>query len=119
MATPKKSCSSTWTDFLKFENQLTFSFHLKASRAGPWIGQGPQRAAWAVANDAGVVENVRTASMMVRMSRVEIVICCKGARRNTICRGGTGVRGPEKTKGSGAGGIGVRGGDTGIEGAGA
>ena len=34
------------------------------------------RAAWAVANDVVVVENVRTASMMVRKSRVEIVICC-------------------------------------------
>ena len=32
------------------------------------------RAAWAVANDADVEENVRTASMMARKSRVEIVI---------------------------------------------
>ena len=36
------------------------------------------RAAWAVANDAAIVENVRTASMMVRKSRVEIVICYGG-----------------------------------------
>ena len=34
------------------------------------------RVAWVVANDAAVVENVRTAPMMVRKSRVEIVICC-------------------------------------------
>ena len=32
------------------------------------------RAAWAVANDVDVVENVWTASMMVRKSLVEIVI---------------------------------------------
>ena len=36
------------------------------------------RAAWAVANDADVEENVRTASMMVRKSRLEIVIYCGG-----------------------------------------
>ena len=36
------------------------------------------RATWAVANDTAVVENVRTAPMMVRKSRVEIVICCRG-----------------------------------------
>ena len=36
------------------------------------------RAAWAVANDVDVKENVRTASMMVRNSRVEIVIYCGG-----------------------------------------
>ena len=36
------------------------------------------RAAWAVANDADVEENVQTASMMVRNSRVEIVIYCGG-----------------------------------------
>ena len=34
------------------------------------------RAAWAVANDVAVVENVRTASMMVRKSQAEIMICC-------------------------------------------
>ena len=37
------------------------------------------RAAWAVANDANVEENVRTASMMVRKSRVEIVIYYGGS----------------------------------------
>ena len=37
------------------------------------------RAAWVVANDADVEENVRTASMMVRKSRVEIVIYCEGS----------------------------------------
>ena len=36
------------------------------------------RAAWVVANDANVEENVRTASMMVRKSRVKIMICCGG-----------------------------------------
>ena len=36
------------------------------------------RAAWAIANDAAVVENVRTASMMVIKSRVEMLICCGG-----------------------------------------
>ena len=36
------------------------------------------RAAWAVANDVVVVENMRIASMMVRKSRVEIGICCGG-----------------------------------------
>ena len=34
------------------------------------------RTSWA--NDADVEENVRTASMMVRKSRVEIVIDCEG-----------------------------------------
>ena len=36
------------------------------------------RAGWAVVNDVAVVENVRTASMIVRKSQVEIVICCEG-----------------------------------------
>ena len=36
------------------------------------------RAAWAVANDADVEKNMRTASMMVRKSWVDIVICCRG-----------------------------------------
>ena len=34
------------------------------------------RATWAVANDADVADNVRTASMMVKKSRVEMVIDC-------------------------------------------
>ena len=38
------------------------------------------RAAWVVANDADVVENVQTASMMTKKSRVDIEIyCCDGA----------------------------------------
>ena len=32
------------------------------------------RAAWAVTNDVNVAENARTASMMVKKSRVEMVI---------------------------------------------
>ena len=36
------------------------------------------RAAWAVANDADVAENVRTASMTARKSRVDIEIYCGG-----------------------------------------
>ena len=56
------------------------------------------RAAWAVANDAAVVENVRTASMMVRKSWVEIVICCGGGAEVLAAApsigGGTGGRGP-------------------------
>ena len=36
------------------------------------------RVAWAVANDAAIVENMRTASMMVIKSWVEIMICCRG-----------------------------------------
>ena len=35
-------------------------------------------ATWAVANDADVAENVQTASMMVRKSRVDIEICYDG-----------------------------------------
>ena len=36
------------------------------------------RAAWAVAKDVEVMEKVRTASIMARKSRVEMVICCGG-----------------------------------------
>ena len=36
------------------------------------------RAAWEVANDVEVEKNVQTASMMVKKSRVEIVIYCGG-----------------------------------------
>ena len=36
------------------------------------------RAAWAIANDADVVENVQTASMMTRKSQADIEICCDG-----------------------------------------
>ena len=38
------------------------------------------RVSWAAANEAAVVENVRTASMIVRKSLVEMVMyCCDGA----------------------------------------
>ena len=81
------------------------------------------RAAWAVANDADVEENMRTASMMVRKSRVEIVICCGGGVEelyaSTSIGAVLGAGGPEKTKGSGAGGTGAGGGDSGTEGDGA
>ena len=36
------------------------------------------RATWVVANDANIEENVRTASILVKKSRVEMVICCGG-----------------------------------------
>ena len=36
------------------------------------------RAAWPAAKDAEVTEKMRTASIMVRKSRVEMVICCGG-----------------------------------------
>ena len=81
------------------------------------------RAAWAVANDAAVVENVRTASMMVKKSQVEIVICCgDGAEVLTATLSVRAVLGPwglDKIEGSEAGGTGAEGGDAGIEGAGA
>ena len=79
------------------------------------------RAAWAVANDAAVVENVQTASIMVRKLWVEIVICCGGgAEVLAVAPSGGAVLGPwgsEKTEGSGAEGTGARGGEAGIEGA--
>ena len=80
-------------------------------------------AAWVVANVAVVVENVRTASMMVRKSRVEIVICCGGGAEVLAATSSVGAvlgpGGPEKIEGSGAGGTGAGGGDAGTEGAGA
>ena len=36
------------------------------------------RPAWAAAKDVEVMEKVRTASIMARKSRVEMVICCGG-----------------------------------------
>ena len=39
------------------------------------------RAAWVVANDIDVEENVRIASMMVRKSQVEIVIYYEGSAK--------------------------------------
>ena len=75
------------------------------------------------ANDAAVVENVRAASMMVRKSKMEIVICCGGGVEVlVVAPSGGAVLGPwalEKTEGSGADGTGVGGGEAGIEGAGA
>ena len=81
------------------------------------------RAAWAVANHADVEEKVRTASMMVKKSRVEIVICCGGGAEvldaTTSIGAVLGARDPEKTEGSRARGTGSRGGDPSTEGAGA
>ena len=81
------------------------------------------RAAWAVVNDAAVIENVQTASMMVRKSRVEIMICCGGGAEVLAATPSVGavleVGGPKKIEGSGAGGIGAGGGDARTEGAGA
>ena len=36
------------------------------------------KAIWAAAKDANVAEKVRTASIMVRKSRVEMDTCCSG-----------------------------------------
>ena len=81
------------------------------------------RAAWAVANDAALVENFRTASMMVRKSQVEIVICCGGGAEVLAAAPSVGAvlgaGGPEKTEGSRAGGTRARGGDARNEGVGA
>ena len=81
------------------------------------------RATWAVTNDADVEENVRTTSMMVRKSRLEIVICCGGGAQVLAATPSVGVLlgagGPEKTEGSRAGGTGAGVGGVGTEGAGA
>ena len=86
------------------------------------------RAAWAVKNDADVKKNVRTASMMVRKSRVEIVIYYRGGMEvlgpATSVRVVLGAESPGETKGSGAGGTEAvvaraGGGDAGTKGAGA
>ena len=81
------------------------------------------RAAWTVANDVAVVENVRTASMMVRKSLVEIVICYGGgAEVLAAAPSGGVVLGPwgfEKIEGNGVDSTGAGGGEAGIEGAGA
>ena len=81
------------------------------------------RAAWAVTNDVDVAENVQTASVMVRKSRVEIVICCGDGAEVLAAAPSVGAvlgtRGLEKTKSSGAGGIGAGRGNVGTEGAGA
>ena len=75
------------------------------------------RVAWAVVKDADVEENVRTASMMVRKSLVEIVICFGGGAEvldaTTFVGAVLEAGGLEKTEGSGAGGTGAGGGDVG------
>ena len=59
--------------------------------------------------------------MMVRKSRVEMVICCRGGAEVLTAAPSVGAvlgaGGLEKTEGSGAGGTGVGGGDAGTEGA--
>ena len=61
--------------------------------------------------------------MMVRKSRVEIVICCGGGAKvleaTTSVEAVLGAGGLEKIEGNGAGGIGAGGGNAGTEGAGA
>ena len=88
----------------------------------------PARAAWAIANDADVEENVRTASMMVKKSWVEIMIYCGGGAEvlgpATSVGVVLGAESLEETEGSRVGGTGavvagVGGGDVGTEGAGA
>ena len=78
------------------------------------------RAAWAIVNDAAVVENVRTATMMVRKSQVEIVICSRGGAEALTAAPSVGVVlgpwGPEKTESSGADDTGSGGGEAGTEG---
>ena len=81
------------------------------------------RAAWAVANDAAIEENVWTASMMIRKSRVEIVICCRGGAEVLAAEHSVGAvlgaGGFEKIEGSGVGGTGAERGDVRTKGAGA
>ena len=81
------------------------------------------RASWAVANDTAVVENMQTAFMMVRKSRVENVICCGGGAKVLPATSSLGAVlgpwGPQKTEGRGAGGTGAGEGEAGTEGAGA
>ena len=66
---------------------------------------------------------MQIASMMVRKSRVEIVICCGGGAEvlDTTTSVGEvlGVGGPKKTEGSRVGGTGSGGGDAGTEAVGA
>ena len=58
-------------------------------------------AVWAVAKDSDVEENVRMTPMMVRNSRMEIVIYCGGGEEVLCpnCRGGTEGRGPWRDRG--------------------
>ena len=64
------------------------------------------RTAWAIANDVAVVENVRTTSMMVRKSRVEMVICCGGGAVVLVAAPSVGEvlgpRGDARTESAGA-----------------
>ena len=57
-----------------------------------------------VRTNANVEENVRTASLMVRKSQVEIVICCGGGTKELDAAASVGavllVGGPENTEGS-------------------
>ena len=62
---------------------------------------------------------MRTASMMVRKSQVEIVICCGGGVEELDAAASVGAGGLEKIEGSGGGGTGAGGGDVGTEGVGA
>ena len=53
------------------------------------------KAVWAAARDADVVEKVRTASIIVRKSRVDMEICCGGGAdvlgpTDAVGAGGTG-----------------------------
>ena len=81
------------------------------------------RAAWAVTNDVVLVENVRTASMMVKTLRVEIVICCRGGAKVLTTAPFVGALlgpwDPENTEGSGDGDTGAGRGEVGTEGVGA
>ena len=78
------------------------------------------RAAWAITNDVAVGESVWTASMMVRKSRVEIVICCGGGTEVLAAAPSVGAvlgaGGLEKIEGNRADGTGSGGGDAGTEG---
>ena len=60
------------------------------------------RAAWAVANDVDVAENVRTASMMARKSRVDIEIYYGGG---AVVLGPTTFAGAVVLGGEGSGGV--------------
>ena len=68
-------------------------------------------AVWATAKDADVEENVRTTSMMVRKSRVEIVIYYGGVAEVLGLATTVGVvlgeEGPGETEGNGADGTGA------------
>ena len=54
---------------------LSLTFCVKAASVRDILSA---KVAWAAAKDAEVMEKVRTASIMARKSRVEMVICCGG-----------------------------------------